>query len=157
MSELTINSRIRVPHEEFQFTFARSGGPGGQNVNKVNSKAVLRWPVTQNLSLPVDVRQRFITRYKRRLTTEGELIITSRRYRDQGRNVSDCLEKLREMVTAVASRPVLRKATKPTRGSITRRLESKRKASQKKRSRRASLRGVDRFCQTLILPMSGKN
>src|SRR5690242_13852589 len=84
MSALTINSRIRIPHQEFEFSFARSGGPGGQNVNKVNSKALLRWPVHNSPSLPADVRHRFLTRYRSRLTTEGEIILSSQRYRDQG-------------------------------------------------------------------------
>ncbi len=84
MPELTVNSRISIPHEEFEFSFARSGGPGGQNVNKVNSKALLRWPVVTSAALPPDVRARFLARYRSRLTVEGEVIVTSQRYRDQG-------------------------------------------------------------------------
>ena len=102
------------PHEEFTFTFVRSSGPGGQNVNKVNSKAVLRWPVMHSAALPAEVRQRFVARFGRRLTGEGELVLSSQRYRDQGRNVADCLEKLKSMLAAVAARPVVRKPTKPT-------------------------------------------
>jgi len=136
MSVLTVNSRIHIPHEEFEFSFARSGGPGGQNVNKVNSKALLRWPVARSGALPEDVRGRFLAKYQRRLTGQGEVLITSQRYRDQGRNISDCLEKLREMVVAVASRPTVRRRTKPTRAAVARRLEGKRHASSKKQSRR---------------------
>jgi ribosome-associated protein len=136
MSVLAINSRIQIPHEEFEFSFARSGGPGGQNVNKVNSKAVLRWPVVRSTALPDDVRARFMARYQRRLTSLGEVIITSQRYRDQGRNIADCLEKLQELIAAVAVRPTVRKKTKPSRGSIARRLEGKRHSSSKKQSRR---------------------
>src|SRR5580700_11337552 len=109
MPVLTVNSRIQIPHEEFTFTFVRSSGPGGQNVNKVNSKAVLRWGVMQSRSLPAEVRHRFISRFGRRLTGEHELVLTSQRYRDQGRNVADCLEKLKEMLSAVATRPVVRR------------------------------------------------
>jgi ribosome-associated protein len=136
MSVLTINSRIQIPHGEFSFTFVRSSGPGGQNVNKVNSKAVLRWSVLHSPSLPQEVRQRFLSRFGRRLTTEHELVLSSQRYRDQGRNVADCLEKLREMVASVAVRPVVRRPTKPTRASVTRRLEHKGRKSQKKQQRR---------------------
>ncbi len=136
MSVLIVNSRIHIPHEEFQFSFSRSGGPGGQNVNKVNSKALLRWPVVQSRSLPDDVRGRFLAKYRRRLTAGGEVLLTSQRYRDQGRNISDCLEKLREMVAAVAVRPTLRRPTKPTRAAVARRLEGKRHSSSKKQSRR---------------------
>ena len=66
MPVLTVNSRIQIPHEEFEFSFARSGGPGGQNVNKVNSKALLRWPVAHSAALPDDVRARFLARYQHR-------------------------------------------------------------------------------------------
>jgi ribosome-associated protein len=136
MPVLTVNSRIQIRHEEFTFTFVRSSGPGGQNVNKVNSKAVLRWPVMQSPALPAEVRQRFVARFGRRLTGEGELVLSSQRYRDQGRNVADCLDKLKSMLAAVAARPVVRKPTKPTRGSITRRLEHKGRTSHKKQQRR---------------------
>jgi ribosome-associated protein len=136
MPVLTINSRIQIPHDEFTFTFVRSSGPGGQNVNKVNSKAVLRWPILHSRTLPPEVRQRFVGRFGRRLTGDGELILSSQRYRDQGRNVADCLEKLKVMLLSVAARPVVRKPTKPTRGSITRRLEHKGRTSHKKQQRR---------------------
>lgn len=135
---LVVNARLRVPLEEFSFTFARSSGPGGQNVNKVNSKALLRWPVAASPSLPAHVRERFLRSYASRITTEGELVMMSQRYRDQGRNVDDCLEKLREMLAAVAAAPVRRKRTKPSRASIERRLEAKRHKSSRKQSRRAT-------------------
>jgi ribosome-associated protein len=134
---LVVNSRIQIPISEFHFSFARSSGPGGQNVNKVNSKAMLRWRVFQSVSLPVEVRGRFVTRYGKRLTSEGDLIITSQRFRDQGRNVSDCMEKLREMLAAIATPPKRRRATKPTRAAVARRIESKKKGGQKKQLRRA--------------------
>ena len=131
-----VNSRLRIPLDEFEFSYARSSGPGGQNVNKVNSKALLRWPVRTSPSLPEAVRQRFLSRYGNRVTTEGDLLISSQRFRDQGRNVEDCLEKLREMLMEAAVAPVRRKRTRPTRGSIQRRLESKRRKSEKKQGRR---------------------
>ena len=133
---LVVSERIRVPMNEFQFTYARSQGPGGQNVNKVNTKAMLRWPVTQNKSLPTDVRTRFLDRYKRRITADGDFIITSQRYRDQGRNVTDCLDKLRQLIADVAKPPTPRKATKPTRGSKVRRRKAKEVQSRKKNLRR---------------------
>lgn len=133
---LIVTSRIQVPREEFEFTFARSSGPGGQNVNKVNSKAQLRWPVTVTASLPEEVRTRFLERYRSRLTEGGDLLISSQRYRDQGRNIEDCLEKLRELILAVVHRPKTRKTTKPTRASRRRRLENKRERSQKKERRK---------------------
>lgn len=133
---LAVNSRIQIPREEFEFTFSRSSGPGGQNVNKVNSKALLRWPIRTSPSLPEEVRTRFIERYRTRLTESGDLLISSQRYRDQARNVDDCLEKLREMILAVVQRPKTRKATKPSRSSQRRRVEGKRQQSEKKQCRR---------------------
>src|SRR5258705_399384 len=88
---LTITSAFQIPDSEFEFTFARSSGPGGQNVNKVNSKAVLRWSPTVSPSLSEDVRARFLARFASRLTTAGELNLTSQRSRDQSRNSAECL------------------------------------------------------------------
>jgi ribosome-associated protein len=133
---LVVNKRIRIPQSEFRFTFARSGGPGGQNVNKVNTKATLRWPVADSPSLPEAVRQRFMQKNRRRITTEGELVMSSQRYRDQARNVDDCLEKLRELLSEAAVAPKRRKKTRPTRASKERRLKAKQEKSQKKQRRK---------------------
>jgi ribosome-associated protein len=134
---LIVNSRIQIPRDEFEFSFARSSGPGGQNVNKVNSKAVLRWPIMASPSLPDDVRHRFIAQFRSRITTDGDLVLASQQFRDQARNVTDCLEKLRALLASVAVAPRRRKRTKPSRGAIERRLKSKRERSQKKTERRA--------------------
>jgi ribosome-associated protein len=133
---LTISPQVRIPRSEFEFTFARSSGPGGQNVNKVNSKAQLRWPVTQSPSLPEGMKQRFLASYRSRLTEDGDVLIVSQRFRDQARNVDDCLEKLREMLLAVLVPPKRRKKTKPGKGAIERRLKAKRQVTEKKQSRR---------------------
>ena len=133
---LIVNPQVQVPIREFEFTYARSGGPGGQNVNKVNTKATLRWPVAKSASLPEAVRARFLQKYGRRLTTTGDLLVTSQRFRDAGRNTADCLEKLREMIAAVAIAPKYRRPTRPTRGSKERRLDQKRRQSQTKQHRR---------------------
>ena len=133
---LEVGRRIHIPLRELGFTFARSSGAGGQNVNKVNSKATLRWDVAGSPSLPDDVRERFHSRFARRITREGELVLTSQRFRDQGRNVADCLEKLRAMLAEVATRPRRRRATKPSRASRERRLRHKRAASERKQRRR---------------------
>jgi ribosome-associated protein len=133
---LVVAPHIRISLEEFAFTYARSSGPGGQNVNKVNSKAVLRWNPTTSPSLPDDVRRRLLERFASRLTTGGELVLASDRFRDQRRNADDCLEKVREMLATVARPPKKRKKSKPTRASKERRLESKRRESAKKQNRR---------------------
>jgi ribosome-associated protein len=132
---LVVTPRVKIPLAEFEFTFARSGGPGGQNVNKVNSKATLRWPVTRSASLPEDVRQRLLAKHPRRITVEGDLLVVSQRFRDAGRNVADCLEKLRGLIEEAANPPKPRKSTKPTRGSVRRRITDKRQQGQKKQRR----------------------
>ena len=99
-------------------------------------RVTLRWDVTGTPSLPEAVRKRFLSRYSRRITQEGELVMTSQRFRDQGRNVADCLEKLREMLLAVADAPKPRKRTRPSRASVERRLSEKKARSQSKARRR---------------------
>jgi len=132
---LRVNNRIVIPRSELHFSFVRSSGPGGQNVNKVNSKAQLRWSVTDSLSVPEDVRGRFKSRFARRINDRGEIVITSQRYRDQARNIGDCLTKLREMLAAVAAPAKRRKKTRPPRAAAESRLRDKRAKAEKKRSR----------------------
>lgn len=132
---LVVTRTLKIPLAEFDFTFARSSGPGGQNVNKVSSKAQLRWPIRTSPSLDDATRERFMAKYGRRVTTDGDLLVTSQRFRDAGRNVADCLEKLRAMLLEAAQPPKRRRPTKPSRASIRRRLDDKRKQSQKKQGR----------------------
>lgn len=133
---LQVNRSISIPLSEFDFSFSRSSGPGGQNVNKVNTKVTLRWHLAASESISAAVRARFMARYARRVNSEGVLLITSQRYRDQGRNVADCLAKLRELLLSVAAAPKTRKPTRPTRSSKERRLREKKQTSQRKQSRR---------------------
>ncbi len=133
---LIVTNRIQIPLRELCFRFARSSGPGGQNVNKLNTKATLHWSVTRSGALPADVRDRFIGRYRGRMTKAGQIVITSQRFRDRGRNVADCLAKLRDMVGSVASPPKPRKATAPTRAATLRRRRNKEALSRKKLQRR---------------------
>lgn len=134
-SLLVVTPRIAVPRRELKFTFVRSSGPGGQNVNKVNSKAVLRWAVAKSPSLPEDVRSRFLKTYSRRINDRGELVLNSQRYRDQSRNIDDCLERLSELIRAVARPPRARRKTRPPRKAKETRLQSKRVQSLKKQRR----------------------
>src|SRR5205807_4400823 len=120
-----VTDAITIPDLEFDWSYARSGGPGGQNVNKVSSKAILRWAVRSSPSLPPHVKERLVALNRRRTTTDGDLIIASQRYRDQQRNRQDCLEKLADLIREAATLPKPRRATRPTRGSKARRLAAK--------------------------------
>jgi ribosome-associated protein len=138
---LIVAPHLRIADNELQFSFVRSSGPGGQNVNKVNTKAVLRWSVRTSLSLPEDVRQRLLERYASQITGEGEILIVSQRFRDQRQNQRDCLEKLRALLATVATAPKRRRKTKPTKSSVQRRRTNKRVHSQKKQQRRRPSEG----------------
>jgi ribosome-associated protein len=133
---LPINDALTIPEDELTFTYARSGGPGGQNVNKVSSKAVLRWRLAGSASVSPEVKERIARAERKRVTTEGELVITSQRHRDQERNREECLERLRQIVLRALAAPKVRRPTKPTKGSKRRRLEDKKRRSQTKQGRR---------------------
>jgi ribosome-associated protein len=133
---LIVDDRISVPDDEFVIEFSRSGGPGGQNVNKVNSKAQVRWNPGRSASLPDDVRSRFLKLIAARLTVDGDLLITSQRTRDQSRNVEDCFEKLRLLLLASSRPPKSRRPSRPTHASKLRRLEQKQQRSTTKELRK---------------------
>ena len=131
-----ITEALSIPDAELLWSYARSSGPGGQNVNKVSSKAVLRWDVGASPSVADDVKARLRAQQRRRITTEGELVLSSQRFRDQERNRQDCLEKLCEMVRTATLAPKARKKKRPTRASKERRLAEKRHRSAAKSTRR---------------------
>jgi ribosome-associated protein len=134
--DLEITPTLKIPAAELRLSFARSSGPGGQNVNKVSSKAILHFDVTTSPSLPPDVRARFLATYGSRVTNSGEIVIHSEEFRDQPKNIEASLGKLREMILAVLKPPKKRRPTKPTRGSKVRRLKEKKSRSQVKEGRR---------------------
>jgi ribosome-associated protein len=134
---LVVTNRLSVPLEELVLSYSRSAGPGGQNVNKVSSKVTLHWNVSETPSLPDDVRQRFLSRYRTRLNKQGQLVLSSQRFREQRRNVTDCMDRLRQMILEVIVPPKRRKPTRPTLGSKERRLRQKQQTAQKKQGRQA--------------------
>lgn len=134
---LSVNDDIQIPLRDLNFSFVRSSGPGGQNVNKVATKAVMHWDVTGSEHMPEAVRERFLKTHARRINKEGQLVLSSQRFRDQGRNVGDCLAKLRDLILAVATVPKPRKKSKPSRAAKARRLQQKRQQSEKKQRRKA--------------------
>jgi len=134
--DLQISTNVKIPEAELRLSFARSSGPGGQNVNKVSSKAILHWDVLTSPSLPPDVRARFVQAYPTRITKAGEVVIHSEEFRDQPKNIQACYDKLRDMIVAVLRPPKKRRPTKPTKGSKVRRLNDKKVRSQRKEGRR---------------------
>jgi ribosome-associated protein len=125
-----------IPDSELDFSYSRSSGPGGQNVNKTATKATLHWDVGASRVLPDDVRERFLRAYASRVTRDGVLVIQAQRHRDQARNVAECLARLAEMLRAVARPRRARKPTRPGRSAVERRLSDKRHQSHAKRDRR---------------------
>jgi ribosome-associated protein len=134
-SPLFVDPRVTIPGGELSWTAVRSGGPGGQNVNKVASKVELRFdlPGTRAFSPEVKARLRVIAAGK--LDAEGRILLTSQRTRDQVKNLADAREKLAELVRRALFVPKARRATKPSRGSKERRLEGKRHDARTKASR----------------------
>ena len=130
-----VNDSIQIPDEELVFSFARSSGPGGQNVNKVASKAILHWAVAQNTSIRDDVKERLRNLFPSRFTVNGQFVIQSQEFRDQERNRVACLEKLREFLLAAAKAPKKRRLSKPSRGSKERRLAAKKRRAAVKSDR----------------------
>jgi ribosome-associated protein len=129
---LTISRSFQIPDSEIELSYVRSSGPGGQNVNKVSSKCQLRWNAVRSPSVPAFHRERLLERLRPRLTREGDVLLSSDTYRDQGRNREECLEKLRALLIAALHVPKARKETEPTRSSQRKRVNSKRKQSEKK-------------------------
>lgn len=141
--QIVINSRIVIPANELVTSFARSSGPGGQNVNKVNSKAILRWNLRASTAIPDDAKLRFEACFPTRINQNGEVMVSSEAHRDQGRNLSDCYDKLRQLIQAALVVPRQRKKSKPTYGSIQDRLANKRHRSQIKKLRSTRGSGED--------------
>lgn len=149
---VSIAPGVVVPEATLQWAFSRSSGPGGQNVNKLSTKAELRVAVDD---LPVSGRVRSRLRKEaggriigssvhteqledgRTITREvgGELVLVSQSERSQSANKAECLAKLRELIVQAQHEPKVRRKTKPSRGSVERRLESKKRQSEKKQGR----------------------
>lgn len=124
-----------APPTALTFRFIRSGGPGGQNVNKVASAVQLRCDLNEWPALPERVRERLRTLAGRRLTDEDVIVISAQRFRTQEQNKRDALERLETLISEARIEPKIRKATRPSRASKERRLEGKQQRSQVKRGR----------------------
>ncbi len=135
MDDLAIRGNIVIPAADLDWSASRSGGPGGQNVNKTSTKVDLRFDLPGNTSLHDAVKARLRKQDGVQLDAEGRLIVVSSVTRSQSANLEDARERLRVMVLEALKRPKARKATKPSRGAKRRRLKAKRENSEKKKSR----------------------
>ena len=132
---LQITRQIALPEGELEWHAIRAQGAGGQNVNKVSTAFHLRFDIRAS-SLPAEIKQRLLATRDQRISSEGILVIKAQRFRTQEKNRNDAIERLRELIAGAARVQKKRKATRPTRASQKRRLDSKTRRGQTKRLRR---------------------
>jgi ribosome-associated protein len=136
--EIVVTERVRIPAAEVDLATAKSGGPGGQHVNKTESKVILRWNVRASRALAEHDRAWLLVRLAARLTADGDLVIAGDEERSQSANVDAVVRRFGQTLREALHRPKKRRKTKPTRGSRERRLTEKRHESRKKQDRRGS-------------------
>ena len=136
-ARLEITPQLSIDEDEFETSFVRASGPGGQNVNKVATAVQLRFDVRRSNSLPQEVKQRLLRLGGKRVSADGILLIEARRFRTQEQNRLDAVERFRQLVRRAAEPPRPRKATQPTQASRKRRLETKRRRGETKRARQS--------------------
>ncbi len=126
-------------NSELEFSTSRSSGPGGQNVNKVNSKVTLRWNVNDSALLTPEEKELLVQKLSARLTTDGALLLTAQDQRSQLQNKEAVLHKFDRLLKQAFAKKKKRKATKPSKSSVKNRLDKKKKHSEKKKWRQAKL------------------
>src|SRR4051794_10133911 len=134
---IRVTDTISIDESEIEESFVRSSGPGGQNVNKLSTAVQLRFDVRHSPSLPNDVAVRLMTLGGRRITKDGVLVLIAQSHRTQERNRADALERLTALIKEASVKPILRRATKPTKASKQRRIEGKKRRSGIKDMRRS--------------------
>src|SRR4051812_27441046 len=134
---IRITDQISIDESEIEESFVRSSGPGGQNVNKLSTAVQLRFDVRHSPSLPNDVAVRLTRLAGRRMTKDGVLVLIAQNHRTQERNRAEAQDRLVALIKQAAVRPTPRRATKPTKASKQRRIETKKRRSSIKGLRRS--------------------
>jgi len=140
---LQVTDAIQLDEREIQFKFIRSPGPGGQHVNKAATAVQLRFDLAHSTSLPDHVRSRLTKLAKNRINTKGVLIISANRFRSQDLNRKDALDRLLHLIVKSTWETKPRRRTKPTLGSVKKRIESKKRRSKVKHARQSVIRVGD--------------
>ncbi|MGD9591056.1 MAG: alternative ribosome rescue aminoacyl-tRNA hydrolase ArfB [Candidatus Berkiella sp.] len=131
-----ISPEISIKNAEIAFSFIRSPGPGGQNVNKVSTAVVLRFNINTSTSLSDEIKENLYKKFPSKITANGEIIIKASRYRTQLSNKEDALTRLALMIIQAAHKPKKRLKSKPSKAAKQKRLDAKKIHSQKKSSRK---------------------
>lgn len=136
--DVRVNDRLTIPAAELSWRFSRSGGPGGQGVNTTDSRVELSWDLAGSEMLPPALRERAVERLRNRLVN-GVITVTASEHRSQLRNREAAAARLAGIVAgAIAPPPRVRRATRPSRGAVERRISEKKRRGEIKRNRRAS-------------------
>jgi ribosome-associated protein len=135
VAALAISPTVSIPDEELEENFVRASGPGGQNVNKVATAVELRFDAARSSVLSDEALARLRALAGTKMTAEGVLVIDARRYRTQAQNREDARDRLAELVRQALARPRRRRKTRPTKVSVEKRIESKKRRSETKRAR----------------------
>jgi ribosome-associated protein len=137
MALIPITSRLAIDERELEESFIQASGPGGQNVNKVATAVQLKFDARNSPSLPPDVRARLWKLAGKRISQDGVLLVVAREHRTQERNRAEARQKLIDLLKAATVQPRVRKATRPSKASKERRLESKTRRSGVKKLRQS--------------------